>query len=78
MVRQGNPLSPLIFVLTVDMLQSIFNEAMRSNLIHVPIPMGPKHDLHVIHYADDTILVTPDAESQIMESITTWHILLHK
>lgn len=51
---------------------------MRSNLIHVPIPMGPKHDLHVIHYADDTILVTPDAESQIMESITTWHILLHK
>lgn len=32
-VRQGDPLSPLIFVLAADILQSVFNESMKQQLI---------------------------------------------
>lgn len=32
-VRQGDPLSPLLFVLATDLLRSIMNEAMLNNLI---------------------------------------------
>ena len=31
-VRQGDPYSPLIFMLAADLLQSILNKAMRLNL----------------------------------------------
>jgi hypothetical protein len=32
-VRQGDPLSPLLFVLAADLLQDIVNEAFNKNLI---------------------------------------------
>jgi hypothetical protein len=36
-VRQGDPLSPLLFVMVVDHLQSIINEAFQRNLIRLQI-----------------------------------------
>lgn len=38
-VRQGDPLSPLIIVMAVDLLQSMCNEAMAHNLIQRPLLM---------------------------------------
>ena len=35
-VRQGDPLSPLIFVLATDLLQSSINKAFRDHLIQAP------------------------------------------
>jgi hypothetical protein len=37
-VRQGDPISPLIFVLAVDLLQCIVNRAFSQGLIDLPIP----------------------------------------
>jgi hypothetical protein len=36
-VRQGDPLSPLLFVLAADLLQSLLNKAKDQNLINLPI-----------------------------------------
>lgn len=36
-VRQGDPLSPMVFVLAVDLLQSILNEVMHNQLIQAPL-----------------------------------------
>lgn len=39
-VRQGNPISPLLFVLAVHLLESVFNEALSHQLIQNPIPVN--------------------------------------
>src|SRR4051812_12228691 len=36
-VRQGDPLSPLIFVFAADLLQPMFNEAMSHSMINPPL-----------------------------------------
>jgi hypothetical protein len=47
-VRQGDPLSPLLFVLAADFLQSVLNKAMSQNLLLKPIPCPPCPDFPVI------------------------------
>ena len=37
-VRQGDPLSPLIFVLAVDLLQTIVNDMLKRGILSLPIP----------------------------------------
>lgn len=71
-VRQGDPLSPLIFVLAADILQSIFNEAMKQNLIDSPLAVS--NDFPVVQYADDTILLLPACPLQIQQ---TQNLLMH-
>lgn len=58
-VRQGDPLSPLIFVIAADLLQPIFNEAKYNNLIQHPLPSSSNQDYPIIQFADDTIIVLP-------------------
>jgi hypothetical protein len=55
-VRQGDPLSPLLFVLAADLLQSILSKAMDQNLISRPIHCACD-DFPVIQYADDTLII---------------------
>ena len=55
-VRQGDPLSPLLFVLAVDLLQSILNKAVQHDLLKLPI-LAPTSDFPVIQYVDDTLII---------------------
>ena len=43
-VRQGDPLSPLLYVLTSDLLQSMVNHARSQNLLSLPIPLQYSDD----------------------------------
>jgi hypothetical protein len=56
-VKQGDPLSPLLFVLAVDLLQSIINKAKYMGLLTLLIQQGCGQDFPIIQYADDTIMV---------------------
>jgi hypothetical protein len=55
-VRQGDPLSPLLFVLAADFLQSILNEAKDQGLLSLPVQLPHDHDLPILQYADDTLM----------------------
>jgi hypothetical protein len=56
-IRQGDSLSPLLFVLTPDLLQSSVNKAKDMGLLKVPINMGYTTNFPIIQYADDTLLI---------------------
>jgi retron-type reverse transcriptase len=56
-VRQGDPLSPLLFVLAADCLQAILDKTMNSGVMTRPLPRNANPDFPVIQYADDTIII---------------------
>ena len=53
--RQGDPLSPLLFVLAADLLQSLLNSAKNQGLIKLPIPLTHCQDFPILQYADNTL-----------------------
>lgn len=56
-VRQGDPLSPLLFVLVADLLQSIINKVKDQNLLQLPLPLRCSSDFSIVQYVDDTLIV---------------------
>ena len=55
-VRQGDPLSPLLFVLAAELLQFVINDAYQQGHFTMPIPHS-SDDFPIVQYADDTILI---------------------
>ena len=55
-VRQGDPLSPLLFVLVAELLQYVINDACSQGFLHIPLPQ-PTSDFPIIQYVDDTLLL---------------------
>jgi hypothetical protein len=64
-VRQGDPLSPLLFVLAAELLQHILNEAARIGLLKHPLDLPHTSDFPIVQYADDTILVLEASQRQL-------------
>jgi hypothetical protein len=64
-VRQGDPLSPLLFVLAVDLLQSIINKARQQNLLQLPLNENCGQDFLIVQYADDTLLIMEACPKQL-------------
>jgi hypothetical protein len=62
-VRQGDPLSPLLFVQGADLLQTLVNIAYREGILVAPIPV--ESDFPIIQYADDTIIILPAEKVQL-------------
>ena len=55
-VGQGDPLSPLLFVIAADLLQSVVNHMLQQGLLNLPIPSNDP-DFPIVQYADDTLLI---------------------
>jgi hypothetical protein len=64
-VRQGDPLSPLLFALAADLLQIILNSAMRLGLLTPPLNIQACPDFLVIQYANDTLIILKADASQL-------------
>ena len=54
-VKQGDPISPLLFVIAADLLQTLINNLLQQGLISRPLPTHDP-DFPVVQYADDTLL----------------------
>ena len=54
--RQGDPLSPLLFVLAAELLQILVNNAYHEGHFTMPIPHA-NNDFLVVQYADNTIII---------------------
>jgi hypothetical protein len=64
-VRQGDPLSPLLFVLAADLLQSILNKARQQDLLKLPLAANCGQDFPIVQYADDTLLIMEACPRQL-------------
>jgi len=64
-VRQGDPLSPLLFVLAAELLQFIVNRAATMGLLSNPLHPTSAHDFPVVQYADDTILIMKASQQEL-------------
>jgi hypothetical protein len=71
-VGQGDPLSPLLFVLAADLLHIIVNKAKNLGLLRLPLNIGYTSDFPIIQYADDTLLIL---EACIVQLFTLKSIL---
>jgi hypothetical protein len=65
-VRQGDPLSPLLFVLAADLLQCIINKAHAQDLFQLPIPSRDGSGYPIIQYADATILIMKASQRELL------------
>jgi hypothetical protein len=64
-VRQGDPLSPILYVLGSELLQIVINDALAQGLLSLPIEVGDP-DFPIVQYADDTLLILPAEMDQVL------------
>lgn len=64
-VKQGDLLSPLLFVLAADLLQSLINKAKDQGLLNLPIPLQHSNDFLILQYADDTLIIMEGYSRQL-------------
>lgn len=65
-VRQGDPLSPFLFVLAADLLQSLINKSKDDSLLNLPIPMEFSQDFPTVQYADGTLVIMERCHIQLL------------
>jgi hypothetical protein len=65
-VRQGDPMSPLLFVMAAELLQCVINKAHHQGLFQLPIPSMEEVGYPIIQYADDTIMIMSASQGELL------------
>jgi hypothetical protein len=65
-VRQGDSLSPLLFVVAADLLHSIVNDALHRGVLNLPLPKRCGPEFSIVQYADGTLLVLEACSRQLL------------
>jgi hypothetical protein len=68
-VRQGDPLSPLLYVFGGDLLQSHINHSFIEDMLRTPILNRETTDFPIIQYAYDTIIVMEADQLVVLKEI---------
>lgn len=64
-VRQGDPLSPLLYVIVAEVLQRLINESWLHGDLNLPVQNPYTKNYPIIQYADDTLIILPVEEGQL-------------
>jgi hypothetical protein len=72
-VRQGDPLSPLLFVLTADVIQSLVNDSMQQGMIQRPLGLNCTSSFPIIQYADGTLIIMQADVTQLQHLTDILH-----
>ena len=79
-LRQGDPMSPILFNIVADMLALLINRAKADGQIRGVIPHLIDDGLSILQYADDTIIFidhnleqAQNLKSSAMELIKRWN-----
>jgi hypothetical protein len=64
-VRQGDPLSPLLFVLASDFLQTLVNHAKDQGRLHLPIHCQHATNFPIVQYTKDTLIIMEGCTRQL-------------
>lgn len=56
-LRQGDPLSPLLFILVTDVLSTMFGNALKSRILY-GIPLGHAKKICHLQFANDLLILT--------------------
>jgi retron-type reverse transcriptase len=64
-VRQGDPLSPLLFAVAADLLQCVIHKEYEHGNLLPPFPQNQGNPFPIVQYADDTILIMQGCETQL-------------
>ena len=65
-VRQGDPLSPQLYVIASELLQYMVNKAWNEDELRLPLDHSFGLDFPIIQYADDTLIILPACPTQRM------------
>lgn len=71
-LKQGDPLSPLLFVLVMDAFCSMFSYALRSKVL-IGVPLGEFGSRCNLHYADDLLVLT----TKVLEDLRVVKLILY-
>ena len=63
-LRQGDPLSPLLFALAADTLSAMFTHALKSKVL-VGVPIGSSGSISHLQYADDLIIFSAGGQEDL-------------